>query len=56
MPYSTLVKEGKIKEDVVDDAVRRILQKKFELGLVQRPIPVQRCGTRKENGHETGTS
>ncbi len=29
----TLVKQGKVKMNVIDDAVRRILKKKFEMGL-----------------------
>ncbi len=33
----TLVKEGKINEALVDDAVRRILRVKFELGLFDDP-------------------
>jgi beta-glucosidase len=32
-----LVKEGKVAESLVDDAVRRILHKKFELGLFDDP-------------------
>jgi beta-glucosidase len=32
-----LVKEGKIKEQLINDAVRRILRKKFELGLFDDP-------------------
>ncbi|WP_291104909.1 MULTISPECIES: beta-glucosidase BglX [unclassified Flavobacterium] len=32
-----LVKEGKVKEALVDDAVRRILRVKFELGLFDNP-------------------
>ena len=32
-----LVKEGKVKMSVVDDAVRRILRKKFEMGLFDDP-------------------
>ena len=32
-----LVKEGKVKESVIDDAVRRILRVKFELGLFDDP-------------------
>ncbi|MBO2012265.1 beta-glucosidase BglX [Siccationidurans soli] len=32
-----LVKDGKVKMDLVDDAVRRILHKKFELGLFEDP-------------------
>jgi beta-glucosidase len=34
---SKLVKEGKVPMKVVDDAVRRILQKKFEMGLFDDP-------------------
>lgn len=33
----TLVKEGKVSEDKIDDAVRRILRVKFELGLFDDP-------------------
>lgn len=33
----TLVKEGKVKESLIDDAVRRILKVKFELGLFENP-------------------
>ena len=32
-----LVKEGKVKMTVIDDAVRRILRKKFEMGLFDDP-------------------
>jgi beta-glucosidase len=32
-----LIQEGKIKESLVDQAVRRILRKKFELGLFEDP-------------------
>ncbi len=32
-----LVQEGKVSEAVVDDAVRRVLRKKFELGLFDDP-------------------
>lgn len=32
-----LVKEGKVKESLIDDAVRRILKVKFELGLFDNP-------------------
>jgi beta-glucosidase len=32
-----LVKDGKLKESLIDDAVRRILHKKFELGLFADP-------------------
>jgi len=33
-----LVKEGKVKMAVIDDAVKRILKKKFELGLFDDPF------------------
>ncbi len=33
----TLVKEGKVKESLIDDAVKRILKVKFELGLFENP-------------------
>ena len=33
-----LVKEGKVKMAVIDDAVRRILRKKFEMGLFADPF------------------
>ena len=32
-----LVKEGKVSVDLIDDAVKRILRKKFELGLFDNP-------------------
>lgn len=32
-----LINEGKVKESVLDDAVRRILEKKYELGLFEAP-------------------
>lgn len=35
---SKLVKEGKVKMPVIDDAVRRILKKKFEMGLFDDPF------------------
>ncbi len=34
---SALVKEGKVKQAIIDDAVRRVLRTKFELGLFQNP-------------------
>lgn len=34
---ATLVREGKVKEAFVDDAARRILKVKFELGLFENP-------------------
>jgi len=35
---SKLVKDGKIKMQLIDDAVRRILRKKFEMGLFDDPF------------------
>jgi beta-glucosidase len=32
-----LVKEGKVKETIIDDAARRILKVKFEMGLFENP-------------------
>ncbi|HLF50877.1 beta-glucosidase BglX [Flavobacterium sp.] len=34
---AALVKEGKVKEALIDDAVKRILKVKFELGLFENP-------------------
>lgn len=34
---ATLVREGKVKESVIDDATRRILRVKFEMGLFENP-------------------
>ena len=41
-----LVKEGKVKEELVDDAVRRILRVKFELGLFDDPYKY--CDEKRE--------
>ncbi|WP_340203057.1 beta-glucosidase BglX [Ascidiimonas sp. W6] len=41
-----LIKEGKIKESLIDDAVRRILRVKFELGLFDDPY--RYCNTQRE--------
>jgi beta-glucosidase len=35
---SKLVQEGKVKQEMIDDAVRRILRKKFEMGLFDDPF------------------
>ena len=35
---ATLVKEGKVKMAMIDDAVRRILRKKIEMGLFENPF------------------
>jgi beta-glucosidase len=41
-----LVKEGKVKQEVVDDAARRILRVKFELGLFDDPYKY--CDEKRE--------
>jgi beta-glucosidase len=41
-----LVKEGKVKMNVIDDAVKRILTKKFELGLFDDPYKF--CNEQRE--------
>lgn len=41
-----LVREGKVKESVVDDAVKRILRVKFELGLFDNPYKY--CDEKRE--------
>ncbi|MFH7005671.1 beta-glucosidase BglX [Flavobacterium bizetiae] len=41
-----LVKEGKVKEALIDDAVRRILRVKFELGLFDDPY--RYCDEKRE--------
>ena len=33
-----LVKEGKVKQSRIDDAVRNILKVKYELGLFEKPV------------------
>lgn len=43
---ANLVKAGKVEESVVDDAVRRILQVKFELGLFDDPY--RYCSAERE--------
>jgi beta-glucosidase len=43
-----LVKEGKIKEQQIDQAVRRILRKKFELGLFEDPYKYSNVQREKE--------
>ncbi|WP_277015125.1 beta-glucosidase BglX [Flavobacterium lindanitolerans] len=44
-----LVKEGKVSEDKIDDAVRRILKVKFELGLFDNPYKY--CDENREKEH-----
>jgi beta-glucosidase len=41
-----LVKEGKVKMTVIDDAVKRIIKKKFEMGLFDDPYKF--CNTERE--------
>lgn len=41
-----LVQEGKVKMEVIDDAVRRILRIKFEMGLFENPYKY--CDEKKE--------
>ena len=41
-----LVKEGKVKESIIDDAVKRILKVKFELGLFKDPYKY--CNAKRE--------
>ena len=43
-----LVKEGKVKMAVIDDAVRRILRKKYELGLFADPYKFSNVQREKE--------
>jgi beta-glucosidase len=43
-----LVKEGKVKMSVIDDAVRRILKKKFEIGLFDDPYKFSNEAREKE--------
>ena len=42
-----LVKDGKVKMTVIDDAVKRILKKKFEMGLFDDPYKFCRRSKRK---------
>lgn len=44
-----LVKEGKVQLSVVNDAVRRILRKKFELGLFEDPFRYSNAEREKQN-------
>jgi beta-glucosidase len=44
-----LVKEGKIKEHIIDEAVKRILRKKFELGLFKDPYRYSNVDREKQN-------
>ena len=41
-----LVKEGKVKEDRINEAVRRVLTLKYELGLFENPVPDRKRYTR----------
>ncbi len=44
---ATLVKDKKIKIELIDDAVKRILRKKFEMGLFDDPYKF--CNEQREN-------
>jgi beta-glucosidase len=48
-----LVKEGKVKVSVIDDAVRRILKKKFEMGLFDDPFKFCSEAREKEQWNNT---
>ena len=48
---SKLVKEGKVKMELIDDAVRRILRKKFEMGLFDDPFKF--CNKERNNSNGT---
>ncbi len=37
---SKLVKDGKVNPELIDDAVKRILIKKFEMGLFDDPFQI----------------
>ncbi|MGV0980414.1 glycoside hydrolase family 3 C-terminal domain-containing protein [Empedobacter falsenii] len=43
-----LVKEGKVKQDVIDTAVRRILEAKYDLGLFEDPYRYSNSKREKE--------
>lgn len=45
-----LVKDGKVSMSVVDDAVRRVLRKKFELGLFDNPYKF--CDEKREKAEQ----
>lgn len=45
---SKLVKEGKVKQDVIDTAVRRILEAKYDLGLFEDPYRYSNAKREKE--------
>src|SRR5690606_20598125 len=47
---ANLVREGKVKESLIDDAVKRILTVKFELGLFDDPYK-DRKSTRLNSSH-----
>jgi beta-glucosidase len=48
-----LVKEGKVKMNVIDDAVKRILKKKFEMGLFDDPFRYCNEAREKEQWNNT---
>lgn len=50
---ATLVRQGKVKMSVVDDAVRRILRKKFEMGLFDNPYKFSNEAREKQQWNNT---
>jgi beta-glucosidase len=51
---SKAVKDSKVKGSVIDEAVRRILKKKFEMGLFDNPFKY--CNTEKEKAQWNNTT
>jgi beta-glucosidase len=51
-----LVQEGKVKESIIDDAARRVLKVKFELGLFDDPINTVMKIAKKRNSGKTRIS
>jgi beta-glucosidase len=49
-----LLKAGKVKAGVIDDAVRRILKKKFEMGLFDDPFKF--CNAQRETAQRNNTA
>ena len=51
-----LVKEGKVPESRIDEAVRRILRVKFELGLFENPYPDERMKSKVGSAESAAVS
>lgn len=49
---SKLVKEGSISEELINEAVSRVLTVKFKLGLFDRPFKVDKAGKKKIHTNE----